>query len=318
MKQINGKVISFENEYYYVKIEDSTRVIPIKYETMHKYVQFDVDMMENNHLKIGTNIRLIQKDNGICYPDHTAYNHKQQKFNQPQNISKCNNLLENVPEFTENVDFDSFVNRLADLMPSIRNDKIKKILNILASEALSKSEKVNQILKHVHIPIVPVESKMVERKSSLFHPADGIEPANDPNKQMKEITETIASLANANTTDPRIVIVGVNDDGSICGIQREIAERYPKMNLDQFQNTFLVNFIRNYTGRNDTFMSSLDFNWYQHDRKLILVITINYVGLNPVICDGKIIPYRTGSSKSKVTGNDMVDFIRNFKRSNAS
>ena len=95
------------------------------------------------------------------------------------------------------------------------------------------------------------------------------------------------------------------------------SSNYPQMaNLDQFQNTLLVPFIKSYTYDNALLMSSLKYNWYNYNGDLILIIDINYHG-DPIICKGGRLPYRCDSAKMIAEGVDLVNMVKKLTKNAA-
>ena len=201
------------------------------------------------------------------------------------------------------------------LILSLPEKQRLETLNIIAASNMTEEQKIEKLTSMVDFPLDFVESQTLEKKASLFY-APGT--PKDNNAQIKEIVESIVAMCNSEEQKQCRLIVGVNDKtNKTCKLQDEIATIYPQMtNLDQFQNTMLVPFIKSYTYDNAILMSSLKYNWYNYNGDLILIIDINYHG-DPIICKGGRLPYRCDSAKMVAEGVDLVNMVKKLTRNAA-
>ena len=306
-----GKVTNYYNNMYIIEVDDKTISIP--FSVMHKYPSFPQSMKEDGHLKIGVNVTLVKKDEKIYYPDHETYgvtNAQEHKLNVDGSY-----LLKDAKPYKQTNSLPELMTRLNKLMLSLSADLRLETLNVIAAGNMTEEQKVEKLTSIVDFPLDFVESQTLEKKASLFYA-----PGNpkDDRAQFKEIVESIVAMCNSEEQKLCRLIVGVNDKtNKTCKLQDEIASNYPQMaNLDQFQNTVLVPFIKSYTYDNALLMSSLKYNWYNYNGDLILIIDINYHG-DPIICKGGRLPYRCDSAKMVAEGVDLVNMVKKLTRNAA-
>lgn len=298
-----GEITNYTNNVYTITVGDKSVTIP--YSVMHKYPVFPTSMMESGHLKIGGNIHLVKKDEQTFYPDHETYGIS----NSQEQIHYVDGsyLLKDAKPLKLECSFNELLSKLSNIMPSIPEGKRNEVLQILVNQDLRDEEKQSRLTSLVAFPLDFEESETLEKKKSIFMPANR---SKDENAQPKEIVESIVAMCNTSEQKPCKLIIGIDDKTNLTNkLQDEIATRYPNMdNIDEFQNTFLIPFIKSYTYNNPLLLSSLKYNWYSYHGDLVLIIDINYKGA-PIVCKGGILPYRCGSSKHCVEGPDMVSMI---------
>ena len=306
-----GKVTNYHNNIYVIAVDDKTIVIP--FSVMHKYPSFPQSMMEDGHLKIGVNVTMVKKDEKTYYPDHETYgvtNTQEYKLNVDGSY-----LLKDAKPYKQTHNLPELMAQLNKMMLSLTEDLRLETLNVIAAGNMTEEQKVEKLTSMVNFPLDFDESQTLEKKASLFYA-----PGNpkDDRAQFKEIVESIVAMCNSEEQKLCQLIVGVNDKTSkTYKLQDEIASNYPQMaNLDQFQNTLLVPFIKSYTYDNALLMSSLKYNWYNYNGDLILIIDINYHG-DPIICKGGRLPYRCDSAKMVAEGVDLVNMIKKLTRNAA-
>lgn len=319
--QVIGKLVSFDRGNYIFQVGNANIEIP-DYKMFH-FVTFPDHLMENGHLKTGSEIRLVKKDDQTYYPDRRHY--EWMKRSTLSNSADGTHLLEDPavkPYPVACDDFRTFTRDIATMMGNMNSADREMVLSLLMDSSKNEEEKKQEISKKGILPVNFVESESLEKKSSLFFPAGkGRTDASDKlkkekNVQMIEIVETIASFANSKSPRPCQLIIGVDDKDRTTGLQNEIASRYPSMRtLDQFQSTYLVTMIKQLTYENASLLQSLAYNWYRLGKDLILVIDINYTG-KPVLVKGGRLPYRSGSSKNVIEGTQLVDYILDYKTHN--
>lgn len=246
-------------------------------------------------------------------PDHETYgvtNTQEHKLNVDGTY-----LLKDAKPYKQTNSLPELMTQFNTLMFSLPEDQRLKTLNVIAASNMTAEQKVEKLTSMIDFPLDFVESQTLEKKASLFY-----SPGNskDDRAQLKEIVESIVAMCNSEEQRQCQLIVGVNDKtNKTCRLQDEIASNYPQMaNLDQFQNTLLVPFIKSYTYDNVLLMSSLKYNWYSYNGDLILIIDINYHG-DPIICKGGRLPYRCDSAKMVAEGVDLVNMVKKLTRTAA-
>lgn len=306
-----GKVTNYYNNIYTIQLDDKTLHIP--FYVMHRYPAFPTAMMEEGHLRIGVSVTMVKKDEMTYYPDHETYgvtNTQEHKLKVDGSY-----LLKDAKPYKQTNSLPDMMAQFNTLILSLPEDQRLETLNIIAAGNMTEEQKIEKLTSMVDFPLDFVESQTLEKKASLFY-APGT--PKDNNAQIKEIVESIVAMCNSEEQKQCRLIVGVNDKtNKTCKLQDEIATIYPQMtNLDQFQNTMLVPFIKSYTYDNAILMSSLKYNWYNYNGDLILIIDINYHG-DPIICKGGRLPYRCDSAKMVAEGVDLVNMVKKLTRNAA-
>lgn len=309
--KFNGKVTNYYSNMYVIEVDD--KIIYIPFSVMHKFPAFPQSMMEDGHLKIGVTVIMVKKDEKTYYPDHETYgvnNNQEHKLNIDGTY-----LLKDAKPYKQTNSLSEMMAQFNTLILSLPENQRLETLNIIAASNMTEEQKIEKLTSMVDFPLDFVESQTLEKKASLFY-APGT--PKDSNAQIKEIVESIVAMCNSEEQKPCRLIVGVNDKtNKTCKLQDEIATIYPQMtNLDQFQNTMLVPFIKSYTYDNAILMSSLKYNWYNYNGDLILIIDINYHG-DPIICKGGRLPYRCDSAKMVAEGVDLVNMVKKLTRNAA-
>ena len=309
--KFNGKVTNYYSNMYVIEVDDKTIYIPFC--VMHKFPAFPQSMMEDGHLKIGVTVIMVKKDEKTYYPDHETYgvnNNQEHKLNIDGTY-----LLKDTKAYKQSNSLPELMAQLSTQLPSLQEDLRLETLKVISTINMTEEQKVEKLTSMVDFPLDFVESQTLEKKASLFYAPGNTK---DDRAQLKEIVESIVAMCNSEEQKQCQLIVGVNDKtNKTCKLQDEIASNYPQMaNLDQFQNTLLVPFIKSYTYDNALLMSSLKYNWYNYNGDLILIIDINYHG-DPIICKGGRLPYRCDSAKMIAEGVDLVNMVKKLTRNAA-
>lgn len=302
-----GTVTNFFNNMYTISVDGKSIHMP--FEVMHKFPTFPTSMMEEGHLKTGVNITMVKKDERTYYPDHETYgvNNQEPKLNVDGSY-----LLKDAKPYKQTNSFTELMTKLNTLLPSLPEEKRMETLKVLMASDMTEEQKTEKLTTLVSFPLEFEESQTLEKKMSLFYAPGN---SKDDKAQLKEIVESIVAMCNCEEQKQCQLVIGVNDKtNKTCKLQDEIASNYPQMEtLDQFQNTFLVPFIKSYTYDNPMLMSSLKYNWYSYNGDLILIIDINYHG-DPIICKGGRLPYRCDSAKMVAEGMDLVNMVKKLTR----
>lgn len=302
-----GTVTNYFNNMYTITVDGKS--IHMSFEVMHKFPAFPASMMEEGHLKTGVSITMVKKDERTYYPDHETYGIKNQ---DPKLNVDGSYLLKDAKPYKMTNNLTELMTKVNAILPSLPENQRMETLRILMSTDKTEEQKTIELTSLIELPLDFEESQTLEKKMSLFHTAG---KQKDDKAQLKEIVETIAAMCNCEEQKQCQLVIGVNDKtNKTCKLQDEIATNYPQMDtLDQFQNTFLVPFIKSYTYDNPMLMSSLKYNWYSYNGDLILIIDINYHG-DPVICKGGRLPYRCDSAKMVAEGMDLVNMVKKLTR----
>ncbi len=302
-----GTITNYINRMYIIAVDNKTIYVP--FEVMHKFPVFPLTMLENGHLKVGEKITMVKKDEKTFYPDHETYGIKAQQ-EQKQTVDGSY-LLKSAKPYKKEQSLQELTAKLSELIATLPVETRMETFKILTAADMTEEEKTEKLTSLVEFPLDFEESQTLEKKSLFFSPKN----QKDDKAQLKEIVESIVAMCNCEEQKHCQLVVGVNDKTNrTCKLQNDIATNYPQMEtLDQFQNTFLVPFIKSYTYDNPMLMSSLKYNWYSYNGDLILIIDINYHG-DPIICKGGRLPYRCDSAKMVAEGMDLVNMVKKLTR----
>ncbi len=302
-----GIITNYVNRMYIIEVDNTTIHLP--FEVMHKFPAFPLTMLEDGHLKVGEKVIMVKKDEKTFYPDHETYGIKAQK-EQKQTIDGSY-LLKSAKPYKKEQSLQELTAKLSELIATLPVETRMEAFKILTAANMTEEEKAEKLTSLVEFPLDFEESQTLEKKSLFFSPKN----QKDDKAQLKEIVESIVAMCNCEEQKHSQLVVGVNDKtNKTCKLQDEIATNYPQMEtLDQFQNTFLVPFIKSYTYDNPILMSSLKYNWYSYNGDLILIVDINYHG-DPIVCKGGRLPYRCDSAKMVAEGMDLVNMVKKLTR----
>jgi hypothetical protein len=205
-------------------------------------------------------------------------------------IATANNL-DKLKNKIDIVDNDLAIN------PENANQIQNKLENIfLALDELSEADKIKRIIRSG-------ESKTVEFKQTL-----SIDTRKDKKEKYieKAALKTVVAFLN---TNGGVLLVGVNDDKDISGIQDEI-KKYHKNN-DHFLLHF-KNLIKTYIGEH--FYNFIDYRIVNVDRKNIFQVICEKSN-EPCYFGSKEFYVRTNPATDKLEGPKMVAWInQHFKK----
>ena len=144
------------------------------------------------------------------------------------------------------------------------------------------------------------ESDKLEFKSTL---RTNLQTGETDKRMEKAVLKTIVAFLN---TDGGTLMVGVSDDGSICGLDLESFENKDKLNL-HFTN-MLASSIGN------EFLPYIKFHLIDFDEgKCVLRVTCSKSKRPVFLKEGKteIFFVRSGPSSVELTGKNLVNYVRN-------
>ncbi len=306
-----GIVLSHNDIIYQMRLEEGvTEQIPVK--TMHfvKYPKAMID--EHGFLKPGIQITLYERmsnngDKKLLYPDHSTYrvmevNIAEQSIESQPNIPLFSNLIErdfNTPQDLE---------RLLLTYISSRNDFTQDVHRQVAA-IIIRNDRVaacNLLRGILHESIFPQEDAFNEYKTSfLKSPVPCADEQEQRKMQFKNIIKEL--LAFANSGHQGTLLVGVTDNGDICGIEKEITEFNPAFTIEKFESMFR-NVIKQLTST--AFLCSLDIQWEKIGGHTICRIQVPAWEGDVLFLNGVELYVRTGASVHQLKGNDLINFIR--------
>lgn len=148
------------------------------------------------------------------------------------------------------------------------------------------------------------ESCSREFKSSFLHSANP--QRTERSYQYQQIFKEIAAFANSHKNGN--VFVGIANDGSIRGVEKELLDEAPFLNRADFQKDFwnqMSQSIGNYS-----FVSSIDIKWYKTpDDKLFCRISVPKWDGEVILLNGCELYVRDDAGKKQLKDKDLIDYI---------
>lgn len=201
-------------------------------------------------------------------------------------IEQLNMELESIP-------FGSFDKRLEKDLSDYYSDIFKR-----RPDQPKNSEKSERLFKLLS----QGEGEKIEFKSSLRWDIK--------QKQVNKILEKVIakSIAGFLNTKGGTLLIGVSDDGSICGIEKDIKSLHRK-DLDGFQQS-LVNIIENYLGI--TSMKYLKIKFEEYNEKNVCLIDIDN-SPKPVFLthqSNQEFYIRAGNTTKPLNPQEMLEYVQ--------
>lgn len=148
------------------------------------------------------------------------------------------------------------------------------------------------------------ESHSREFKSSFLHSANP--QRTERSYQYQQIFREIAAFANSHKAGN--VFVGIANDGSICGVEKELLNEAPFPNRADFQKDF-CNQMNQSIG-NYSFVSSVEIKWYKTpDNKLFCRISVPKWDGGIILLNGCELYVRDDTGKKQLKDNDFIEYI---------
>ena len=148
------------------------------------------------------------------------------------------------------------------------------------------------------------ESCSREFKSSFLHSANP--QRTERSYQYQQIFKEIVAFANSHKDGN--VFVGIANDGSIRGVEKELLDEAPFPNRADFQKDFwnqMSQSIGNYS-----FVSSIEIKWYKTpDDKLFCRILVPIWNGGIILLNGCELYVRADTGKKQLKDNDFIEYI---------
>lgn len=222
-------------------------------------------------------------------------------------------INESIQLSKKNEEYPYIIYRLLELerIGGLSSEDRTKLVNLYKEKKMDDFKNLLIKLCGLYSYIFDSESQLLERKSSLAHPA--VISANnteDPkNIQLDVISQTIVGAGNAQQIKDFHLIVGITDDGVLTD---NIA-----MEMKEYWQDSEKNFIDVFTNRlsqvtmNSTFVMSLNINFLTIEGHRLLDIAIpNWTG-DILYCKKKVY-LRVQATTQLLEGERLVNFAKNF------
>lgn len=164
------------------------------------------------------------------------------------------------------------------------------------SEALGIQDREKENLMRL---IEGGESEKLEFKSTL---RTNLETGETDKRMEKAVLKTIVAFLNSNGGN---LLIGVSDDGSICGADLESFENKDRMGLH------LTNLISSKIGNG--FLPYITFNLIDFDDKVVIRVRCDPCPMPVFYKDGKIEIFyvRSGPRTEELTGTTLLGYVKN-------
>src|SRR5574344_1215774 len=215
-KTVSVIIDSNNTNNYFCHEKDSLIKFTVPVAVMHNYVEFPSNMIYETLLKNGEEVQMVKKEleNGkhfFYYPDHSYYT---LKSHATENIAVCTNEV-------QTISLNSLIEEACKSFSSMPEEKRDNVTIALSEN--DQAKKYTMLMKILHNPSYEQESQNLEYKSSFIHPACTKNIIkNESTVQLQVIIKEIVGMANSGQEGT--VIVGMTDDGQVCGIEKEFKE----------------------------------------------------------------------------------------------
>lgn len=263
-------------------------------------------MDSEGHVLEGVSLDLREMSSGKIYPS-TIYERRRMPLQKPlpKRMNK-ESLYEDAALYQEKT-LDDLWAMFADR--SSKGEIAKEtLLHAFEIKGVAKAkEQYDFLCSLLNIDFVELgmqESCSREFKSSFLHSANP--QRTERSYQYQQIFREIAAFANSHKDGN--VFVGIANDGSIRGVEKELLDEAPFPNRADFQKDFwnqMSQSIGNYS-----FVSSIEIKWYKTpDDKLFCRISVPIWDGEVILLNGCELYVRDDAGKKQLKDKDLIDYI---------
>lgn len=263
-------------------------------------------MDSEGHVLEGVSLDLREMSSGKIYPS-TIYERRRMPLQKPlpKRMNK-ESLYEDAALYQEKT-LDDLWAMFADR--SSKGEIAKEtLLHAFEIKGVAKAkEQYDFLCSLLNIDFVELgmqESCSREFKSSFLHSANP--QRTERSYQYQQIFREIAAFANSHKDGN--VFVGIANDGSIRGVEKELLDEAPFPNRADFQKDFwnqMSQSIGNYS-----FVSSIEIKWYKTpDDKLFCRISVPKWDGEVILLNGCELYVRDDAGKKQLKDKDLIDYI---------
>lgn len=263
-------------------------------------------MDSEGHVLEGVSLDLREMSSGRIYPS-TIYERRRMPLQKPlpKRMNK-ESLYEDALLYQEKT-LDDLWAMFAD--KSSRGEIAKEtLLHAFEIKGVAKAKEqydfLCSLLNMDFVELGMQESCSREFKSSFLHSANP--QRTERSYQYQQIFKEIAAFANSHKDGN--VFVGIANDGSIRGVEKELLDEAPFPNRADFQKDFwnqMSQSIGNYS-----FVSSIEIKWYKTpDDKLFCRISVPIWDGGIILLNGCELYVRDDAGKKQLKDNDFIEYI---------
>ena len=263
-------------------------------------------MDSEGHVLEGVSLDLREMSSGRIYPS-TIYERRRMPLQKPlpKRMNK-KSLYEDALLYQEKT-LDDLWAMFAD--KSSRGEIAKEtLLHAFEIKGVAKAKEqydfLCSLLNMDFVELGMQESCSREFKSSFLHSANP--QRTERSYQYQQIFKEIVAFANSHKDGN--VFVGIANDGSIRGVEKELLDEAPFPNRADFQKDFwnqMSQSIGNYS-----FVSSIEIKWYKTpDDKLFCRILVPIWNGGIILLNGCELYVRDDTGKKQLKDNDFIEYI---------
>ena len=263
-------------------------------------------MDSEGHVLEGVSLDLREMSSGRIYPS-TIYERRRMPLQKPlpKRMNK-ESLYEDALLYQEKT-LDDLWAMFAD--KSFRGEIAKEtLLHAFEIKGVAKAKEqydfLCSLLNMDFVELGMQESCSREFKSSFLHSANP--QRTERSYQYQQIFKEIAAFANSHKDGN--VFVGIANDGSIRGVEKELLDEAPFPNRADFQKDFwnqMSQSIGNYS-----FVSSIEIKWNKTpDDKLFCRISVPLWDGGIILLNGCELYVRDDAGKKQLKDNDFIEYI---------
>lgn len=263
-------------------------------------------MDSEGHVLEGVSLDLREMSSGRIYPS-TIYERRRMPLQKPlpKRMNK-ESLYEDALLYQEKT-LDDLWAMFAD--KSSRGEIAKEtLLHAFEIKGVAKAKEqydfLCSLLNMDFVELGMQESCSREFKSSFLHSANP--QRTERSYQYQQIFKDIVAFANSHKDGN--VFVGIANDGSIRGVEKELLDEAPFPNRADFQKDFwnqMSQSIGNYS-----FVSSIEIKWYKTpDDKLFCRILVPIWNGGIILLNGCELYVRDDTGKKQLKDNDFIEYI---------
>lgn len=263
-------------------------------------------MDSEGHVLEGVSLDLREMSSGRIYPS-TIYERRRMPLQKPlpKRMNK-ESLYEDALLYQEKT-LDDLWAMFAD--KSSRGEIAKEtLLHAFKIKGVAKAKEqydfLCSLLNMDFVELGMQESCSREFKSSFLHSANP--QRTERSYQYQQIFKEIVAFANSHKDGN--VFVGIANDGSIRGVEKEQLDEAPFPNRADFQKDFwnqMSQSIGNYS-----FVSSIEIKWYKTpDDKLFCRILVPIWNGGIILLNGCELYVRDDTGKKQLKDNDFIEYI---------
>lgn len=263
-------------------------------------------MDSEGHVLEGVSLDLREMSSGRIYP-RTIYERRRMPLQKPlpKRMNK-ESLYEDALLYQEKT-LDDLWAMFAD--KSSRGEIAKEtLLHAFEIKGVAKAKEqydfLCSLLNMDFVELGMQESCSREFKSSFLHSANP--QRTERSYQYQQIFKEIVAFANSHKDGN--VFVGIANDGSIRGVEKELLDEAPFPNRADFQKDFwnqMSQSIGNYS-----FVSSIEIKWYKTpDDKLFCRILVPIWNGGIILLNGCELYVRDDTGKKQLKDNDFIEYI---------